>query len=118
MIISFWGFIKNWRFHTREKCGRVQHTRNITNTLEDSHDDGIMVQGKSQEGDKVFRITKEKYEWTTGTFEKLESRLKLLEGDKKFGIQKENHDWITERLDKIESSLEYLIRKMNQLETK
>ena len=117
MIISFWGFIKNWRFQRREKCGRVQQTRNITNTLEDSHDDEIMVRTKSQEDDKVFRKTKEKYEWTRGTFEKLESRLKSLEGDKKFGRQKENHEWNTERLEKMESSLEYVIRKINKTET-
>ena len=88
MTISLWKFIKNWKFHRRENCGRVQHTRNIMNKHKDSNNDGIMVQTKSQEDDKVFRIIKE------------------------------NHEWNTRRFEKIESSLEYVIRKIDQQQTK
>jgi hypothetical protein len=118
MIISFWGFIKNWRFHMREKCGRVQQTQNSTNTRENSHDDGIMVQIKSQEDNKVLRKVKENYEWTMETFEKIETRLKSLEGTKEFTTRKENRDWNTERFEQMESRLEYLMQKMDQLQTR
>ena len=99
----------------REKCGRVQQTRSSTNTREDSHDNRIMVQVKSQQDDKILRIIKENNEWITHTFEKMESRFKSLEGDKEFTKGKENQEWNTERFEKMESRL---MQKIDQLATK
>ena len=107
MIILFWGFVKNWRFYIREKWGGIQQMRNRTNAQQDSNAVGIMVQIKSQEEEKEFRMKKENYEGITRALENMESRVKSIESDKELTTRKENRN--TERLEKIESMLETLI---------
>ena len=116
MLISFWGFFKNWRLYMREKIGRIQQTRNSTNALEDSHANGNMVPFQSQEVDKEFRMKRENYESIMSTLEKLGSRLKSLEGHREFTINKQNLVWITERFEKKESRLEHEMQKNDILE--
>ena len=68
----------------RQKFDRVQKRGNITNTLKDSQDVGIMVQNKSHDVENLSRRIDENHEFTTGTFKKIESRLKSLEDDIQF----------------------------------
>ena len=90
MIITFWGFIKNWGFYMREKMGRIQQTRNSMNAIEDSHAHRNMIDIKPQEDNKEFRMKKEEYDRIMDTFKKIESRFKSLESHKEFTIKKES----------------------------
>ena len=119
MIISFLGFIKKCRFYMGEKFGRVQPMQCSTNKLKNSEDDGGLLQIKSREYDKIEKeIEKENYEYTTEKLENMESRLKFLERGKEFSTQTENHGGHAQRFEKLETKLEYLLKKINQLETK
>ena len=88
-----------------EKCGKIQQTGNTTNKPEGLQIDRNMIHVTSQENTTVLRKRKDNCEYTTGTFDEIESRLKSLEGDK-------------ESLTQIQSEIKYLSQQIDQLENK
>ena len=102
----------------RQKCGRLLQSRTSTNALEDSQDDVIRDQVKLHNDEQLFRRNKEDHTCPTGTFERIEPKLKAEKGDNEFLTKKEYHEWNTERFEKIESRFVDLTLKIDQLYNK